>query len=254
MAPAPGASMPIAEASISVGCVDMTDRVAERRFSKHPATTGYALTGKAQMVLAQLEDRFALGHYKFGTKIYASEIAEEFDVSRQPVMAALTRLRLAGFLTIIPQVGCEVVSPSHRDLEDFYRLFSRMEALASALAAERSDDTDVDRIRASNSPILKLAGESEPDGDLYRGLNRDFHRAIHYAARSPMLHERVASLWPMSDFLLSSGPGPVFERHVRVAALEHEEIVEAIARSDSEAAARATEDHILSNVQRIDPF
>lgn len=50
-------------------------------------------------------------HYQFGEVLSTYELAQEFGVSRRPVMDAAMRLASEGFISIIPQVGCRVIIP-----------------------------------------------------------------------------------------------------------------------------------------------
>ena len=95
------------------------------------------LTGKAGRIYEALEKDLLTGRYKFGADISAPELAKRLGVSRQPVMAALSQLRAAGYVTITPQVGCRVVTPTTEEISDFFRLFGAMEGVMARLAAER---------------------------------------------------------------------------------------------------------------------
>lgn len=74
-------------------------------------TSNNALSGKSGTILRELEIRFVRGEYLFGESLSINALAEEFDASRQPVSMAVSHLRSMGYVTIVPQVGCKVVSP-----------------------------------------------------------------------------------------------------------------------------------------------
>src|SRR5262245_57451401 len=85
------------------------------------------------------------------------DIASRLEMSRQPVMDALRRLSIEGFVEIVPQVGCRPRKPSLQEVQDFFRLFSEGEALIAALAAERADDDDILGMQLTSAQIGALA-------------------------------------------------------------------------------------------------
>lgn len=181
------------------------------------------------------------GVYRFGDPIPVKATSERIGVSRQPVMAALSRLAAEGIVTITAQVGCQVIAPSPTEIGDFFLLFSRCEGLMAELAAARATEREIATMRAANRRIAALAAD---DGQAYRELNRAFHAAVHLGSHSPRLTERTQSAWAMSDFLVAQTYG--FLPHLRHAAIEHEAIVTAIAARDGARARQASEAHILS--------
>ncbi len=66
---------------------------------------------KTDQIYDALRTRLMQGHYQFGEVLSTYELAQEFGVSRRPVMDAAMRLASEGFISIIPQVGCRVIIP-----------------------------------------------------------------------------------------------------------------------------------------------
>src|SRR4051794_13943816 len=64
----------------------------------------------ADRIYDALRREFVDGHWEFGQAFSTYELAARFEVSRRPVLDALQRLEGEGFVEIIPQVGCRVVS------------------------------------------------------------------------------------------------------------------------------------------------
>jgi len=79
---------------------------------------GGVLSGKAGLILKNLERRFISGKYRFGELLSITGLAEEFDASRQPVNTAINHLRSMGYVTVVPQVGCKVVSPGNQEIAE----------------------------------------------------------------------------------------------------------------------------------------
>jgi DNA-binding GntR family transcriptional regulator len=199
---------------------------------------------KKDAVYRTILDYFLAGRYRFGDSILVKALSGEIGVSRQPVMAALNRLAVEGFVTITAQVGCQLVAPSAVEIADFYLLFSRYEGLMAELAAGRRTAREVRAMRLANTAISMIAADGDDAGRDYRELNRAFHTAIHEASHSPKLMERSQSAWTMSDFLITQTYG--FTPHLKDAVTEHNLIISAIEARDAARARSAAEQHILS--------
>ena len=182
--------------------------------------------------------------YRFGDRILVKELAASTGNSRQPIMAALGRLAVDGFVQIVPQVGCQVVNPDRNAIADFYLMFGRIEGLLTELAAERRDARDLRQLTDLHRQIIAFTQDTATIHPDYRELNQQFHQMIHDMARSPLIDERQHSLFNMSDFFISqsAGFGAMQVNGLR----EHDEIVEAIARQSTAGARYAAEAHIAS--------
>jgi len=183
------------------------------------------------------------------------EIAAELDTSRQPVMDALRRLSIEGFVEIVPQVGCRPRRPQINEIRDFFRLFAEGEAIIAELAAERADPNVVLTLRLISAQIGALS--QQPDevsgrSDLYRSLNRQLHAEMRRAAHSPALAEIVESLGDRSDFYIACFKDKVFAPNLKIAHAEHEEIIEAIAAGNGRKARGAMKKHITATEQRLE--
>ncbi len=189
-------------------------------------------------ILARLLD----GTYKFGDPISVKAFSEETGISRQPIMTALSTLGAEGFVTVVAQVGCEVASPTADEINDFYLMFERLEGLMAELAAKRRTEEQVRKLKSINMQISTIDNKDSDATETYRLLNREFHALIHEMANSPLLVERQGNIFTMSDFFIVQTVG--FIPHLRNAAEEHQEMIEAIAAKDPAAARLAAERHI----------
>lgn len=185
-------------------------------------------------------DRLIEGRYKFGERILVKELGSETGASRQPIMTALSALSADGFVRIIPQVGCEVITPSRRDLSDFFRMFSRLEGLLAELAAERRDAAQLAALKDANALVRNDAKTN--GGKRYPELNRAFHKLFHQMANSPLLDSKQRSVFAMSDFFIRQTVGP--RPKPSAAAAEHDELINAIERRDAKKARSVAEAHI----------
>ncbi|WP_439540594.1 GntR family transcriptional regulator [Sphingomonas sp.] len=181
-------------------------------------------------------------------------IAAELGSSRQPVLEAMKRLVLEGFVEIMPQVGCRVRNPDPQEIDDFYRLFAAGEALIAELCAARAEPADILSLRLISSQIATLStlGEdAQAIGENYRVLNRRLHAEMRRVSRSKPLADVVESLGDRSDFYVALTNRSIFALNVEQAHREHEEIITAIADGDTSGAREAMERHIFATERRV---
>ena len=180
-----------------------------------------------------------------GQPISIAAVTRAMGVSRQPVMDAVRRLEIEGFIQVLPQIGCRVVAPKAEAVGDFFRFFARSEGLVCRMAAERRSEEQAQALQLLADLILRESSAGgPPDGNdpRYRHLNRRLHDAIHAMARSPIASEISASMWDRCDFYSRAAFGSLyFSPAVRRA---HAAIVAAIVAGDAETADAATVAHL----------
>lgn len=193
---------------------------------------------KGDVVTDALREMIALGELAPGTLLKQRQLAQRFQVSPTPVREALRRLEAEGLVSYDVHRGSRVASVDREEQEENFRILAALESLASALAAEKLDDGDVEEIRA----LERLFAES--DGDVAaRDSNRAFHFRVYECARSPLLLSLMRLLWRA----LPSGP-QVWRPHGE-SVVQHRALVEALASHDAEAAAEITREHVLGSIE-----
>ncbi len=202
---------------------------------------------KKTVLYEEILMRLIGGDYRFGEPISVKELCSSTGASRQPIMAALNALSADGFVNIIPQVGCEVVNPTVRDIQDFYQMFSRLEGLLAELAAQRRTAAQLAALKDINSSIARDLADNA--GSRYAELNRAFHTTFHAMANSPLLMARQSSVFAMSDLFIAQTVG--FRPHINDAFNEHEAVIQAISDRDGSAARRNAEAHIDNVAQAV---
>jgi DNA-binding GntR family transcriptional regulator len=180
-----------------------------------------------------------------GQPISIAAVTRAMGVSRQPVMDAVRRLEIEGFIQVLPQIGCRVVAPKAEAVGDFFQFFARAEGLVCRLAAERRSAEAANALQHLADLMLRESSNAGPPdaGDpTYRHLNRRLHNAIHEMAGSPIASEISASMWDRCDFYSRAAFGSLyFSPAVRRA---HAAIVAAIVAGDADTADRATVAHL----------
>ena len=210
--------------------------------------------GLAEHVYSYVKQQILDGMFARDTWIPVDEIASRLTVSRQPVMDALKRLTMEGFITIIPQVGCRIRVYTAIEIQDFYRLFAEGEALVAEFAAARAMPEDIIALQVISAQIGRLRTQRLAAPDLsgqYRVLNRKLHFEIRRIARSESVTEVVESLGDRSDFFVATVNAPVFADRLRAAHDEHEDIIAAIAKRRPAEARRIMKEHIAAIGDRL---
>ncbi|WP_022974997.1 GntR family transcriptional regulator [Nevskia ramosa] len=208
------------------------------------------LSGKAGEIAAELEERLVSGHYRFGETLSIYTLASQFEASRQPVAAAVLYLRSVGYLEIIPQVGCRVVSPSPQEVEDFYVLFSHTEAVISRFAAQRHEGEEAEELLAIAEELAANPFKTSYDRRAMADGISIFHDRISAMARSQLVVERISNLRRIFRFYLSQGrlrPDPVSGPPTHMNQLRIDLAQSILARKPMEAGSR-TEEYILNDI------
>lgn len=184
-----------------------------------------------------------------GQRVRVEDVVTRLNTSRQPVMDAFKRLAAEGFLEIIPQVGCRVVTPTRDEIADFFLILAGVEGTAADIAAQRRSGDELVAMRAivEALAVLRDAPETSDRSRTFRDLKRSFHDAVHAMAHSQAISNIAASLWDRSDFYMSTlRCEESLAARIADAHHEHVEILEAIERHDGGAARLAMEAHIAA--------
>jgi DNA-binding GntR family transcriptional regulator len=199
---------------------------------------------KGDAIYQALKRQLLRGEYELGAALSVVDLAESVGASRQPVMEALKRLESEGFVRIIPQVGCRVVTPTTDEVRDFYEVFATMEGLVSRFAAERREPGDIEELKRASDALSLGAGSF--DSSRYAELNRAFHGLIHRCAKSRPAREAAEMYWDRSDFLIASTRPPFWQENVDHAQAEHEGLRDAVVAGAGKRAQKLAYEHIRS--------
>lgn len=178
------------------------------------------------------------GTYKPGDRLVESELAERLGVSRTPVREALQRLETQAMLTRDGR-SLIVSSLDHNQLAELYAVRTELEGLAARLAARHATDEEVRVLQSMVREDHLLVGG---DPRALSRANKRFHKQIHLASHNRFLVQQLDLVH--RSMALMANTSFAAEGRDEVAIAEHEEIVEAIARRDGEAAHAALKNHI----------
>jgi GntR family transcriptional regulator, rspAB operon transcriptional repressor len=202
------------------------------------APAARAISTKADLVFEALRIRLIEGVPAYGEMLNTVEIAERFGVSRRPVMDAMGRLELAGFIEIIAQVGCRVVVPERRTVREHFYTAGVIDGAAARLAATAATDVQRRALREA----LNHSGDAAAANDqhAFELANKRFHATLLAAGGNERLAQLARQAWDLSDFYLQRRS----EADLRRSHAEHERIAEAILAGDADTARDAAEAHL----------
>lgn len=205
-----------------------------------------------------IRKRILSGEYPAGRSLATNTLSTEIGVSRTPVRDALRQLEADGLVTITARLGASVKTMDLTEFREMCGLRLALETHAAGLAASNRTESDLQEIAYALEAMRTLtekivhAPQEEPLLGELRKEDVRFHVAIMTAAKNNLMKKEILRLHLINRVVASPtpvGPDPVAARSERdrrrgEVMRSHEEIYEAIQRSDAAAAKAAMEQHI----------
>jgi DNA-binding GntR family transcriptional regulator len=219
-------------------------------------------TTKADDIALVIEEAIVSGELAPGTVLRQEQLSERFNVSRTPIREALRRLAALGLVEFHPNRGVSVRTVARAELEEAFIVRAELEALATARAAERMTEQDLDDLVAAEERFSNLTQElrarepGEPRraimGDWVRA-NHAFHDVIYRAADAPLV-ERLAksarrtfsgpAVWAPGDHSIDD----LYLKNDR----QHQAIRQALAARSIAGARALAREHVLSSFEMLE--
>lgn len=222
----------------------------------------------SERAMIALRQRILSGHLPGGTRLFEVALAEELEISRTPIRAALSQLAEEGLLERVRGGGFVVRSFALADVVDTIELRGVLEGTAARLAAERGAPPDrmaeMETLVARLDDCLNVPME-HIDLDQYSRLNSQFHSGLSALSGSTVIQreiERVTRL-PFaapSAFLADHLQIDRFRRTLPPAQEQHRALIQAIAAREGARAESIAREHARAarrNVEflfRADPL
>ena len=195
-------------------------------------------SSRADLAYRKLFESLEDGTLKPGGRLREVELSEWLGSSRTPIRAALGRLESEGLIARDPHRGMIVAELDHGMVAELYVMRVVLEGTAAGLAARHASDAEIDALREIAGREHHCGGEP---AKLARG-NRLFHEALFRCAHNRFLMRSVNAL---RQSMVLLGPTTLgIEGRPQAAGGEHQAIIDAIARRDSQAASEAARAHI----------
>lgn len=193
------------------------------------------------LVYEQLRDALVAGTFEAGHGFTVAALADQFGTSHMPVREALRRLAAENALSIGTSGTAMVPLISAAGLDHLGQARCVLEGTAARLAAERTDEATINRLKSIAELHVDTLRSGASDGML--ASNREFHFVIYEAAGNPVMVNLIENLWLrygpyvrlLSDRMtdrLRGDSGGQYSRH-------HVAIIAALAARNGPAAERA---------------
>lgn len=188
-------------------------------------------------VYEALEELVITGVLAPGERLVEADLARQLRVSRNPVREALSLLARERWVDLKPRHGAYVHEPTRKEVEDFFRVRTLLEAEAASLAAVNATPTGVEELRRRYEEGLEALAA---DDDLrIERANTAFHGQVMELADNGILQEVLGRLkkrlrWYFSRVVRARGASS-WEEHLV--------LLEAIERGDAAAAADVMRQH-----------
>ena len=166
-----------------------------------------------------------------GVKLAEERLAEAFKVSRTKVRHALTVLAKEGLVTLYPNRGAFVASPSVQDARELFATRRLLEPEVVRKVIERAGKAELRRLRAH------IAKESEArlanDRRAVIKLSGEFHMLLAKLSGNPYISKLMDELCPLTCLIIALYDSP---QTPACPEDEHIRIIEAIELKDEGAA------------------
>ena len=221
--------------------------------------------GLAHELVERLRERILGGEIEPGQKLPTeSSLVSEFGVSRTVVREAISRLQAAGLVETFQGRGSFVLDlpeparefsldtsrvRSHRDVLDLLDFRIGIEVEAAGLAAVRRTEHQLKAIARALDDFRRTGPGRVVEADF------TFHLKVAAASGNRFYSELLGSLGPMMIMLprtrLDQSYSVSDQAHFTRVIAEHENIHDAIARSDPEGARAAARVHLSNTRHRL---
>lgn len=219
--------------------------VSERDSLLEPLERGDTL---ADMAYERLRQALMSGAFRPGDALSIRQLATVLGISATPARDAIARVLWERGLENGPHRSVVVPVLSRQRVADIYDLRLNLEGRATSSAAMRFRKTDFAKLEEARKRHLECIDRRDFKGAL--AANESFHFTIYERAENSMIQELIRGLW------LQLGPSlnllyPKAEQK-RPGVHHHQNIVDAIKRSDPDAARLAVEADLRDGWAEVD--
>ncbi|AOR67187.1 GntR family transcriptional regulator [Burkholderia stabilis] len=231
-----------------------------------PAAPRRRARSLAQDVVDALTAQIENGTLRPGDKLPTeTEVMAAQGVSRTVVREAISRMQASALVETRHGIGSFVLEPSRRqalgidpatittlrDVLAVLELRISLESECASLAAQRANETDLAALRRALDAIATGAGGGRDTAQ----LDFQFHLQIAQSTGNryfvDIMTQLGTSIIPRTRVNSARFAGDDLERYVGRLNHEHEDIYEAIARHDPEAARAAMRTHLTNSRERL---
>jgi DNA-binding GntR family transcriptional regulator len=182
-----------------------------------------------------------------GARLLETQLADELEVSRGTVRAALAILASEGLVTQVAFTRWQVFETTPRDAWEIYTLRAALEGLAARLAAANAGPEDAARLSRTIAEMA-AAVEARRFAEV-ADIDFRLHREIVALARHRRLAEQHAQVMQQVRFhMVHSGFYPA---DYRASVAEHAALIDAVASGDAARAEQLARTHNEAEVELL---
>lgn len=198
-----------------------------------------------------LRSAILFGQIQAGERLVETQLAEQFQVSRTPIRAAVGQLHQAGLLTLHADGGIYVRKLSLHDAIKIYDCRIALEQLAVAGSCKHATKPQLKAIEQTliESEAIAQCGDAHSHSIQLLDLNIQFHRLIAQSSDNPWLVpllEQLSNQATLSRVQTLQAIPDVVDVH-----REHRDIFNAIAQQEVDTAVQLLTYHLRSSQKRI---
>ncbi|MEV1080283.1 GntR family transcriptional regulator [Streptomyces sp. NPDC050211] len=200
-----------------------------------------------QHALAQLRQAILHGEMAPAQRLVENELAEQFDVTRASIRAALIDLEAQGLVERIRNRGSRVRVVTVEEAVAITECRMVLEGLCAAKAAVAASDEQLTELTDLGTAMSKAVADGEPM--TYSELNQELHARIQEFSgqrTAVALLERLNAQLVRHRFQLALRPG-----RPQHSLNEHLAMIEAIRSRDPQAAEAAVRAHLTSVIDAL---
>lgn len=188
----------------------------------------------------ELREMIIGGKLQPGDRLVESELCELFDISRTPLREAIKVLDKEGLIDLRPNRGARVSEISPVELTELFEFVSNLERIAVELAIERMEDKSLSRLRKMHDKMITLF-KRDQRRECFQ-MDFELHNYIVSLSGNSILQETHQNLMTRTR----RGRYMALFSQVRwdEAMAEHEDLMEAIERKDSDLAGKLMRSHV----------
>jgi DNA-binding GntR family transcriptional regulator len=199
-------------------------------------------------VYRKLKTAIRKRYIRQGSQLVEVALAQQLGVSRTPVRSAIKRLEAEGLVNSIPNRGAFVITPTHREIEETFRVRAQLEIMATRLTAGNITEKQIQELR--DLIQMETTVFDKNNLDEYYEANDALHLKIAEFSGNGVLYTYINDLLDRTRiFLILYDP---FYKIEYSPTKEHETIVEAIANHDPDRACAAVIEHINSSINGLE--
>jgi len=198
---------------------------------------------------ARIREAIVAGRLEFGESLSETQLAAALGMSKAPVRAALIELREKGLVTIAPQAGTFVCSPTAEDIANLssFRFLMERECMRCALARGTAE-----LLAALDETVaLMVNARQRRSGADYKAADTAYHLAFVYFSGNRVLQQAYDLIGGIVEALRVR----LFDasrRFQEKSFSDHVAILAALRAGDLEEATRILEDHIMRTRQLLE--